>query len=154
MVELVISRETTSLPPSRPPALNHISLEGGRQCCKINRIQWFEIFFGPSYRWNNISKPTSSSTSFLTQILTSSARPGQPGLLDIQKLRFFTIYCSPSLAYIVVRDLQSSQCNTSVQSLLLVGKFLYNQQRPSGGEGEVANFREFLEKTQYLMNTL
>ena len=28
-------------------------------------------------------------------------------------------------------------------------QFLYNQWQPSAGEGEVANFREFLEKTQY-----
>ena len=27
-------------------------------------------------------------------------------------------------------------------------------EEPSAGEGEVADFREFLEKTQYLMNTL
>ena len=33
----------------------------------------------------------------------------------------------PSLAYIAVRDLQSSQRNASVQSLLLAGNFLYNQ---------------------------
>ena len=51
-----------------------------------------------------------------------------------------------SLAYIAVSDLQSSQRNASVQSLLLAGNFLYNKQRPSAGEGEVANFREFLEK--------
>ena len=36
--------------------------------------------------------------------------------------------------------------NASVQSLLLAGNFLYNQQQPSAGEEEVANFREFLEK--------
>ena len=27
-------------------------------------------------------------------------------------------------------------------------------EEPSAGEGEVADFREFLEKTRYLMNTL
>ena len=32
------------------------------------------------------------------------------------------------------------------KSLLLAGIFLYNQQQPSAGEEEVANFREFLEK--------
>ena len=47
---------------------------------------------------------------------------------------FFTIPCNPSLAYI------------AVQSLLLAGIFLYNQWQPSADEGEVANFREFLEK--------
>ena len=57
-----------------------------------------------------------------------------------------TIYCNPSLAYIAVRDLQSSQCNASVQFLALAGNFLYNQWQPSTGEGEVANFREFLGK--------
>ena len=31
-----------------------------------------------------------------------------------EKLCFFTIHCNPSLAYIDVRDLQSSHCNTSV----------------------------------------
>ena len=41
--------------------------------------------------------------------------------------------------------------NGSVQSLLWAGHFLYNQYKPSAGEGEVANFREFLEKTQYYM---
>ena len=40
---------------------------------------------------------------------------------------FFTIHCNPSLAYVAVRDLQSSQRNTSVQSLLLAGNFLHNQ---------------------------
>ena len=63
------------------------------------------------------------------------------------KLCFFTINCNPSLAYIAVRDLQCSQRNAIVQSLLLAGNFLYNQQQqPSAGEGEVANFREFLKK--------
>ena len=59
----------------------------------------------------------------------------------------FTIHCNPSLAYIAVRDLQSSQRNASVQSsLLLAGNLLYNQLQPSVGEGEVANFRKFLGK--------
>ena len=40
---------------------------------------------------------------------------------------FFTIHCNPSLAYIAVRDLQSTQRNAGVQSLLLAGIFLYNQ---------------------------
>ena len=59
---------------------------------------------------------------------------------------FFIIHCNSLLAYIAVRDLQSSQHNTSVQSLLLAGNFFYNQQQPSAGEGEVENCREFLEK--------
>ena len=40
-----------------------------------------------------------------------------------EKLCFFTIHCNPSLAYIAVRDLQSSQRNASVQSLLLADIF-------------------------------
>ena len=44
-----------------------------------------------------------------------------------EKLCFSTIHCNPSLAYIAVRDLQSTQRNASVQSLLLAGNFLYNQ---------------------------
>ena len=62
------------------------------------------------------------------------------------KIFFFTIHCNPSLAFIAVRDLESSQRNASVESLLLAGNFLYNQWQPIAGEGEVANFREFLEK--------
>ena len=41
-----------------------------------------------------------------------------------EKMCFFTIYCNHSLAYITVRDLQSSQRNAIVQSLLLAGNFL------------------------------
>ena len=70
------------------------------------------------------------------------------------KIVFFPIHCNPSLASIAVRDLQSSQRNARMQSLLSAGNFLYNQQQPSSGEGEVSHLREFLEKTQYLMNTL
>ena len=44
-----------------------------------------------------------------------------------EKLCFFTIYCNPFLAYIAVRDLQSSERNASVKSLLLAGNFVYNQ---------------------------
>ena len=61
--------------------------------------------------------------------------------------------CNPSIAYIAVRDLQSSQRNASVKSLLLAGNIFYNQKQTSAGDVEVANFRELLEKTQYLMNT-
>ena len=43
------------------------------------------------------------------------------------KLCFFTNHCNLSLAYIAIRDLQSSQRNASVQSLNLAGNFLYNQ---------------------------
>ena len=51
-----------------------------------------------------------------------------------EKLCFFTIHCNPSLAYIAVRDLQSSQRDASVQSLLLAGNFLYSQLQPSADE--------------------
>ena len=64
----------------------------------------------------------------------------------------FKIHCNPSLAYIAVRNLQSSQRNASVQSLLLAGNFCTT--KPSAGEGKVANLREFKKKPQYLMNTL
>ena len=37
---------------------------------------------------------------------------------------FFTIHCNPSLAYIAVRDLPSSQRIASVQSLLLAVFFV------------------------------
>ena len=51
-------------------------------------------------------------------------------LSDIQgvqeKLCIFTIHCNPFLAYIAVRDLQSSRRNASVQSLLLAGHFCTN----------------------------
>ena len=59
---------------------------------------------------------------------------------------FSPFIATPSLAYMAVRDLQSSQRNASVQSLLLAGYSLYNQYQPSAGEGELANFREFLKK--------
>ena len=39
-----------------------------------------------------------------------------------EKLYFFTINCNPSLAYIAVRYLQSSQCEC-IQSLLIAGIF-------------------------------
>ena len=61
---------------------------------------------------------------------------------------FFTIHCNPSLAYKALRDLQSSQRKVSVQSLILAGNFLYKQ--PSAGEGEGANFREFLENENHV----
>ena len=47
-----------------------------------------------------------------------------------RKIVFFTMHFNPSLAYIAVRDLQSSQRNASVQLLLLAGQFdqfLYTQ---------------------------
>ena len=63
-----------------------------------------------------------------------------------EKLCFFTIYCNlTSLADIAVRDLQSSQRNASVQSLILVGNFCTpNSSQPSAGEGEVKKSFEIL----------
>ena len=42
-----------------------------------------------------------------------------------EKLWFFTIHCNPSLTYIAVRDLQSSQRNASVQALLHFGGVIF-----------------------------
>ena len=57
--------------------------------------------------------------------------PELPQLISCVSYRkncvFFTIHCNPSLVYVAVRDLQSSQRNASVQSLLLAGNILYNQ---------------------------
>ena len=64
----------------------------------------------------------------------------------LEKNRFFTIHCNPSLAYIAVRDIQSSQRNASVQSLLLAFNFFLQPIGAESGEGEVANFRELSEK--------
>ena len=58
---------------------------------------------------------------FLLKMAGEPARIMLQGVLE--KLCFFTIHCNPSLAYIAVRDLQSSQHNASVQSLLLAGNF-------------------------------
>ena len=52
-----------------------------------------------------------------------------------EKLFFLTIHCNPSLAYIAVRDLQSSQRNVSVKSLLLAGNVCTtNSWRGRGGK--------------------
>ena len=40
-----------------------------------------------------------------------------------EKLFFSSVHCDPSLAYLAVRDLQSSKRNGSVQSPLLAGNF-------------------------------
>ena len=72
-----------------------------------------------------------------------------------KKLCFFTIHCNPCLAYIAVRDHQSSQRNESVQSLLLAGSFCTtNSSRVLARERwqTLQNSRE--KNTQYLMNTL
>ena len=71
-------------------------------------------------------------------------------VIDIQgvqeKLFFPPIHYHPSLAYIAVRDLQSSQSNASVQSFLLAGNFLYNQKHPSADEGRGRKLSRILRK--------
>ena len=76
-----------------------------------------------------------------------------PNLNKIQgvqkKLCFSQNTATPSLAYIAVRDLQSSQRNASVQSLLLVGNLLYNQS-PIAAEcwrGRGSKLKRILGKT-------
>ena len=64
----------------------------------------------------------SSGVKGLERMLMTEQRQGVQ-----EKLCFFTIHCNPSLAYIDVRDLQSSRRNASVQSLLLAGISFYNQ---------------------------
>ena len=58
---------------------------------------------------------------------TTSA-PRSDGTTDMYRVFrkncvFFTIHCNTSLAYIAARDLQNSQRNASVKSLLLAGSF-------------------------------
>ena len=71
-----------------------------------------------------------------------------------EKLCFFlTIHCNPSLAYIAIRDLQSSQRNASVQSLHWLVIFV----QPIAAEfwrGRGGKLSRILGKTQYLMNTV
>ena len=68
---------------------------------------------------------------------------------------FFKIPSNPSLAYIVVTDLQSSQRYASVQSLRMAGIFFI---QPIAAEiwrergGKLSSILG--KKTQYLMNTL
>ena len=118
-------------------------------------------FFRPPTRQicvHVLAKHTNNTaTAVLCTCLHHSALSQRLSILHIvqgvqEKLCFFgTIHCNPSLAYIAVRDLQSSQRNASVQSLLLAGISFYNQQQPSAGEGEVANFREFLENNTIII---
>ena len=61
----------------------------------------------------------------------------------------FTIHCYPMSCNGAGRDLQSSQRNESVQSLVWAGHFLYNQQQPSAEEGEVVKFLKFKKKPNF-----
>ena len=60
-----------------------------------------------------------------------------------------TIHCNPMSCHVAARDLQSSQHNESVQSLVWAGHFLYNQQQPSAEEGEVVKFLKFKKKHNF-----
>ena len=62
-----------------------------------------------------------------------------------EKLCSFTIHCNPSLAYIVVRDLQCFQRIASVESLLLAAFFV----QPIAAEcwrGRAGKLSRILEK--------
>ena len=68
---------------------------------------------------------------------------------------FFTIHCSnPTLAYIVVRDLQSSQRNVSVQTLLLAGNYCTTNSSRELAMERWQTLENSRKKTQYLTNTL
>ena len=60
-----------------------------------------------------------------------------------EKLCFFTIHCNPSLAYIAVKETFKALNAMRVYSH---SYWLYNQYQLTAGEGEVENFREFLER--------
>ena len=70
-----------------------------------------------------------------------------------ERLCFFTFHCNPSLAYIAVKDLQSSQRNANVQSLLLAFFCTTNSSRVLARE-RWQTFENSWKKIQYLMNTL
>ena len=55
----------------------------------------------------------------------------------------------PSMQLICARDLSVLYSHS-----ILVDHFLYNQKQPTAGEEEVAKYWKFLEKTQYLKNTM
>ena len=67
---------------------------------------------------------------------------------------FFKIHCNPSLAYIAVRDLSSSQRSASLQSLLLAGNFLYNSSQALARDRGQTLENSWKKTTQYLMKTL
>merc|ERR1712049_5940 len=64
---------------------------------------------------------------------------------------FFTIHSNPSLAYIAVRELQSSQRNASVQSLLLAGSFCTTNDSRVLARERWQTFGNSWKKTQYLI---
>ena len=62
------------------------------------------------------------------------------------KIVFFTIHCNPSLAYIAVREPQSSRCNASVQPLLLAGNFFVQPIAVECWRGRGGKLSRILEK--------
>ena len=105
-------------------------------------LQFYQNIYGIEYNDSVLVHKTYRCTSVEVLQNDKGMRAEVQGVHE--KLSFFTIHCN--LANIAVIDLQSSQRNASVHSLLLAGNFLYNQQQPSAGEEEVANFREFQER--------
>ena len=80
-------------------------------------VTFHSIIFNTNGRWQK--KSFQSATSTLQESYNILCNTRLIVILGVQeKLCFFTIQCNPSLAYIAVRDLQSSQRNASVQSLL------------------------------------
>ena len=70
-------------------------------------------------------------------------------------LKNVVFFCSMPPQFIAAaRDFPSSQCNTSVQSLLLAVHFLYNQKQPSACEREEVALLKFLGKNTTFLNTL
>ena len=65
---------------------------------------------------------------------------------------FFTIHCNPSLAYIAVRDLQSSQRKMRMYSHSYWLVFFVQPLAAECWRGK--GFENSWKKTQYLMNTL
>ena len=76
---------------------------------------------GAGYQSSAADKPYFPSSGYTK--VPSNIHTGCAGKIVF----FFSIHCNHSLAYIAVRDLQSSQRNASVQSLLLAGNFLCYQ---------------------------
>ena len=100
---------------------------GISQCITKLVVRHFAISRWGMGAWNKLPDHARTPNSQHAHIYLSDTHWQQ--LQGVQeKLCFFPIHCNPSLAYIAVRDLQSSQRNASVQSLLLLaGIFLCNQ---------------------------
>ena len=84
----------------------------------------------PFYDINPIDNATELTTTFSVREHVTGILVGQMSYRVFRKNVFFsqfTVTPHWPIAYIALRDLQSSQRNTSAQSLLLAGNFLYNQ---------------------------